>query len=240
MLVIAPEILDLLEQTRQVALSYADTEENSHWGIRSFIRERKGRNFLFANEQKDHLGLDFRVPLEDKATALALPFVALHKSMGSRGWLTARVRTEDELEAIIPLVRLSYELAKPFRRPEEALPGEAPEVLDFLEQVRRAAFSYEDVEEYFPYGDRAFRSRKGQIFLYASEYDSALYVNVRLPFGEREFALSLPNAEIPKYIGHKGWVGLKASTQDELDMVLPWIDLSYQENKPRRKVKAKK
>jgi predicted DNA-binding protein (MmcQ/YjbR family) len=240
MLVIAPEILDLLEQTRQVALSYPDTDESSHWGIRSFHRELKGRNFLFANEQKDHLGLDFRVPPADKATALALPFVELHKSMSSRGWLTARVRTGDELETIIPLLRLSYELAKPFRRPGEALPGEAPQVLDFLEQVRRAAFCYEDVEEYFPYGDRAFRSRTGQIFLYASEFDSALHLNVRLPFGEREFALSLPNAEIPKYIGNKGWVGLTASTQDELDMVLPWIDLSYEENKPKRKSKVKK
>ena len=65
-------------------------------------------------------------------------------------------------------------------------------------------------------------------------------MNVRLPFGEREFALTLPNVDIPKYIGHKGWVGIKVSTQDELDLAMPWIQVSYEENKPRRKGKAKK
>ncbi len=240
MLNIAPEILDLLEQTRQTVSGYADVEESSHWGVRSFFREIKGRNFLFVAEQKDHLELAFRAPLKEKETALKQPFVELHKSMDSRGWLTARVRTEAELVAVIPLIQLSYELGKPFRRPDEALPGEAPQVLDFLEQVRRAAFKYEGVEEYFPYGDRAFRSDKGRIFLYASEHETALYLNVRLPFGEHEFALNLPNVDIPKYIGHKGWVGIKTSTQDELDVVMPWIDVSYEENKPKRKVKAKK
>jgi predicted DNA-binding protein (MmcQ/YjbR family) len=240
MLNIAPDVLDLCEQVRQVASGYGNTEESFPWGVRTFARDVKSCNFLFITEQKDHLELVFRVPFLEKDAALDLPFVELHKSMASRGWLTARVRTQDELETVLPLVHLSYDLAQPFRRPEEALPGEMPEILDFLEQVRRVAFTYEDVEEYFPFGDRAFRSRKGQIFLYASEQDEALYLKVRLPLGEREFALTLLNVDIPKYIGHKGWVGVLISNQDELDMAIPWINLSYEENRPKRKLKAKK
>lgn len=240
MLDIAPEVAELLEQVRQVVLDYENTEESFPWGTRSFSRELKGRHFLFAYEQKDHLELLFRVPLQQREAALSLPFVEVHKSMGARGWLTGRLRTQAELETVLPMLRLSYELAKPFRRPEDALPGEKPEILDFLEQVRQVAVTYPDVEEYFPFGDRAFRSRKGQIFLYASEQDELLYVSVRLPFGEREFALTLPNVEIPRYIGHKGWVGVKVGNQEDLNMVLPWIDLSYEENKPKRKSKVKK
>ena len=97
MLVITPEILDLLEQARQVALSYEDTEEYFPWGTRSYFREIKGRNFLFIYEPKDHVELLFRVPLKDKAAALDLPFVEVHKSMADKGWLTARVRTEAQL-----------------------------------------------------------------------------------------------------------------------------------------------
>ena len=240
MLDVAPEVAELLEQVREVALGYEDSQEAFPWGTRSFFREIKGRHFLFAYEQKDHLELLFRVPMQDKVLALSLPFVEVHKSMGSRGWLTARTRNQDELEAVLPMLRLSYVLAKPFRHPEDALPGEKLELIGFLEQVRQVAFTYPDVEEYFPFGDRAFRSRKSQIFLYASEQDESIFVSVRLPSGEREFALTLPNVEIPRYIGHKGWVGVKVGNPDDLSMVLPWIDLSYEENKPKRKSKAKK
>lgn len=240
MLDIAPELAELLEQVRDEVLSYKDTEESFPWGTRSFSRELKGRNFLFIYEQKDHLELIFRVPVQQKEAVLNLPFGEVHKSMGERGWLSARIKTQEELDEIRPMLKVSYEMAKPFRGPADALPGEKVEVLDFLAKVRHKANTFPDVEEYFPFGDRAFRSRKGQIFLYAGEQDEALYVSVRLPFGEREFALSLPNVEVPRYIGHKGWVGVKVRNQDDLNIVLPWIDISYEENKPKRKTKVKK
>lgn len=238
---ITPEVLDLLEQVRQIVLSYEEAEEYFPWKSRAFFRSLKGRNFLFANEQPDYLEVTFRLPSSEKERALKLPFIQVHKYMDERGWVNANIRTQAELDQIVPWLRLSYDMNKPFRSKTELVDGETPEPLDFLEQVRHNALSYEDdIEEYFPYGDRAFRSRRGQIFLYAGEQENSLYVNVRLPLGEREYALSLPYVDIPKYIGHKGWVGAKIHTQEELDIVLPWIGISYTMNKPVRKSKAKK
>lgn len=237
---VAPEVLDLLEQVRQKALSYDDTEEHFTWGTRTFFRGMKGRNFLFTNEIKDQLEIIFRVPKGQREQLLAEPFIDLHKHMGERGWVSARVKTQEELDKALPWIEISYELNKLFRSKADLLPGETPEVLDFLEQVRQAAMRYEDIEEFFPFGDRAFRPRKGQIFLYAGEGDDHLYINVRLPLGEREYALSLPFVDVPKYIGHKGWVGAKVGSQEELDIVFPWIDASYEMNRPARKRRAKK
>jgi hypothetical protein len=236
-----PEILDLLEQVRQLALSYDDAEEYFPWKNRGFFRGLKGRNFLFANEKPDHLELFFQLPVGRQTEALTQPFVEVNKSMESNGWLTARVRTPEELATVIPWIKTSYELNKPFRTKSDLIEGEVPEVLDFLEQVRQQANSYgTEIEEYFPFGGRAFRSKKGQIFLHANEAGDHLYVNVRLPIGEREYALSLPFVDVPKYIGYKGWVGAKIRTQEELEIVLPWITMSYDLNKPARKSKAKK
>lgn len=237
---VAPEILDLLEQVRQKALSYPDAEEHFPWGTRTFFREMKGRNFLFVNEKPDQVEVTFRVPLGQREEILAESFVEANKNMDQRGWLVAKIKTQEELDRILPWIETSYALNKPMRSRDELLPGEAPQVLDFLEQVRQIALSYDDIEEFFPYGGRAFRPRKGQIFLHANEGDDHLYLNVRLPIGEREYALSLPFVDVPKYIGHKGWVGVTVRTQEELDLALPWIGVSYDMNRPVRKSRAKK
>lgn len=240
MLDAAPEVEELVEQTRQVVLALPEAEENFHWGTRTFSRKMKGNNFLFLFPKKDYLELLFKVPVHEKEAALKLPFIEKHKGMEQRGWLTAAVKTPEEFAEVAPMLRQSYAMSSPFRGPADALPGEDPRILEMLEAVRQAAHKYDDVEEYFPYGTRAFRQRKGQIFLYAGESDDWLNMNVRLPFGEREYALTLPNVEIPKYIGHKGWVAVKVRDQDDLGMALPWIEMSFDENRPKRKPRLKK
>ncbi len=239
MALLSPAILELLEQVRQIALSYPEAEEYFPWGTRSYFRSLKGRNFLFVVEGLDDLVVSLRLPLGEQAGAVSLPFVERHKSMGFKDWFTATIKTDEELDLIKPWIGLSYELGKPFRGKADCLPGEQPYILEFLDRVRQIAHSYEDIEEYFPFGDRAFRKRKGQIFLHANEHQDGLYVAVRLPMGEREHALSLPFVEVPKYIGHKGWVGAKVRNEEELETVLPWVDLSYEMNQPVRKNKLK-
>ncbi len=240
MLNFAPEVYDFLEQVRESALGYEGAEEYSPWGTRAFFREVKGRNFLFVIEQPDHLEVLVRLYSRERAVALGLPFVETHKSMGNRGWVSVKIRRQEELDRVLPWIKLSYDLNKPFRTKADYMEGETVEILDFLEQVRQVALGYKDIEEYFPFGDRAFRKRKGKIFVYASESDEHLYVNVRLPLGEREDALELPFVEVPKYLGHRGWVGAKVRTQEELDTVLPWIQTSYELNNPPRKSRLKK
>ncbi len=238
-LIISPTVLDFLEQARQVAVSFEGAEEYFPWGNRGFFRDIKGRNFLFLKEQPDYLDITVRLVGAAREVAINQPYVENPKEMGERGWITARVRTQAELDAVLPWISLSYELNKPFRTQEDALPGEKPEILGFLEKIRQLAFSYSEVEENFPYGDRAFRLIKGKIFVYASEHEDYLYVNVRLPLGEREYALSLPFVEVPKYIGHKGWIGAKVSTLEELETVIPWVQVSYDVNHPPKKKRAK-
>jgi predicted DNA-binding protein (MmcQ/YjbR family) len=237
MAVLSPEVFDLVERLRQIALDFPNSEEYFPWGGRAYFRDIKGRNFLFANEKSDALEVVFRIPAGQRDTALQLANVTPYKYMSERGWLSANIKTRAELDQIQPWIATSYALNKPIRRPDEIIEGEMPHVLDFLEQIRQLACAYPDVEEYFPYGDRAFRTRKRNIFLYASEADEYLYLNIRLPYGEREYALTLPFTEVPKYIGNKGWVGAKIRTPEELETVKSWLHLSYDMNNPPRRKK---
>lgn len=238
---LTPEMLGWLEQIRQSALSYDDSEEYFPWGTRTFSRGMKGNNFLFVLDEKHKTSLEvlLRLPAATATQALEQPFVARHKSMGFKGWLTVKIKEQAALEMVLPWIAVSYALSKPVRQPNELVEGEDPIVLTMLEAVRRAAMSYDDIEEFFPYGSRAFRRRKGQIFLYASEGDDCLNVSVRLPLGVREYALTLPFVSVPKYIGPKGWLEAQVSTEAELQTVLPWIDFSFEMNKPARRSKAK-
>lgn len=237
---IPPELKENLEeilaQVREIALGFENTEEYAPWGNRAFFRDIKGCNFLFANPKDDYLNLVLRLPKSQKAEALQLPFIEPDKSLGEhRGWLSAKVHSPEELEIILPWLKISYNLNNPFRGKADTLEGENSFVLEALEEIREKALSFGDIEEFFPYGGRAFRKRKGQIFLHADELEEYLNVTVRLPLGEREFALNLPYVEIPKYIGNKGWVSAKIRSPEELEIALAWVEISFHMNQPVRK-----
>jgi hypothetical protein len=238
---LTPELLDLIAEIRQVALSYDDAEEYTPWGTLAFFRGLKGRNFLFVNDKLEGC-LEVIVQLlpAQRDQIMSLPFVELHKSMGKGGWVSAKIRNHAEVVQVIPWIHWSYALNKPIRDKEDLLPGEAQAVLDFLTQVRQIALAYEDIEEYFPFGERAFRPRKGKIFLYTSEQDECLLLKVRLTPMERDYALTMPFVDVPRYIGHQGWVAGSVTTQEELDIMLPWIGESYNINQPVRKGRARK
>ena len=241
MAAISPQVLELLDQVCRVASSYDEAEEYSPWHNRAFFRKVKGCNFLFANEKPDYLDVILRLPKAQHDAALTLPFVTPGFSLENKSWLNAKIRTQSELNTVLPWIDLSYRISDPFRGPADVIEGEVPLVLDFLDQLRQAVKQYGEIEEFFPYGSRAFRQPpKGSIFLYATEQPDNLMVNVRLPFGEREHALELDFVEVPKYIGHKGWVSATVRDEEELDLVLAWLDLSYEMNKPARKSRPRK
>jgi predicted DNA-binding protein (MmcQ/YjbR family) len=229
-------VVEILEQVRQLALSYDGAEEYFPWGYHAFFRDIKGCNFLLLDAKPDYLEITVRLPQATRTKILAEQIfsIELNKSLGYKGWINVRVSQPSELEPVVAWIELSYRLNKPIRTSEDLVEGEVPHSLECLIQLRQAIMTYGDIEEFFPYGDRAFRRRKGQIFLYTSERDETFYASVRLPMGVHEHALSLPFTEVPKYIGPKGWVSARIDSQTELDTVLGWLELSYDMNKPKR------
>src|SRR3954467_12481556 len=97
---VSQEVLELLEEVRQQALSFENAEEAFPWGTRVFFRDLKGRNFLFANTKEDYLEVTLRLPKEQKAQVLELPFVEPSRYMTN--WVNANVRTQEELDHISP------------------------------------------------------------------------------------------------------------------------------------------
>src|SRR5690348_2290209 len=107
------EVLELLEEVRQQALSFENAEEAFPWGNRVFFRDLKGRNFIFANTKEDYLEVTFRLPKAEKAKVLKLVFAEPSSYMPN--WVNAKVRTQAELDQISPWLKVSYDLNKPFR-----------------------------------------------------------------------------------------------------------------------------
>src|SRR3712207_8734108 len=48
--------------------------------------------------------------------ALSLPFVERPKGWGERGWISAKVRRQAELDTVLPWIKISYDLNKPDRK----------------------------------------------------------------------------------------------------------------------------
>ena len=110
----------------------------------------------------------------------------------------------------------------------------------FRSQARKVANAYPDIEEYFPYGSRAFRPLGGKIFLYTTEFDDALYLIVKPSPITKDYALTLPYVDIPKYFGPSGWIGVTCANQEELENGLLWLEESYKITNTPKKSRTRK
>lgn len=231
---------DFIAQIRELALSFEDAVEYFPWHDHAFYREQKGCNFLYLIEHAEYIEILVRLPKGVREAVLSQPNVEVNIHMNHKGWMSVKINNQAELDEAKKWIALSYQYNKPIRRQEDLLEGESSETLMFLEEVRKLALSFGDVEEYFPFTDRAFRLRKGKIFLYATECIDYLNVTVLLPTSLREFALRQPYVEVPKYLAYKGWISAKVSNAQELDTVLGWIETSFEMNQPPRKKSSRK
>ena len=105
--------------------------------------------------------------------------------------------------------------------------------------MRDRAMSYPQIEETFPWGERAIKV-KGKTFLFMRLADKELSFSVKLPRTGVQ-ALALPFAKPTEYgLGKHGWVTVRISkTSKELtDQCFSWLDESYRAVAPKKVVDA--
>lgn len=107
--------------------------------------------------------------------------------------------------------------------------------------LRKAALTYPQATEDFPWGHRAFKIKK-KLFLILS-YDKDIFnVTVKLPVTGKQ-ALALPFAEPTGYgLGKSGWVTASFGPKDTvpIELLEDWMDESYRAIAPKKLVAALK
>lgn len=107
-----PDLSDLAEQLRRLALSFPETREDEPWGHPVF---KVSENSMFASMSfsDDAVLLTVKLTAEEREMAHLLPFVSTARYVGRYGWVTAEVADEESLEAALEWLRESYWLKAP-------------------------------------------------------------------------------------------------------------------------------
>jgi predicted DNA-binding protein (MmcQ/YjbR family) len=101
--------------------------------------------------------------------------------------------------------------------------------------LRRAALSYPEVHEDFPWGERALKVKR-KVFLFMRYDASQLSLSVKLPASQGA-ALMFPFAEPTGYgLGKAGWVTARFArgSRPPLTLLEAWVSESYQAVAPAK------
>ena len=114
-----PDLADLAERLRELALSFPETYEDEPWGYPVF---KVGDNSMFATMSvaEECVRLTVKLTAEEREMAQFLPYVSTARYVGRYGWVTAEVADDESLEAALEWLRESYWLKAP---PGAALRG---------------------------------------------------------------------------------------------------------------------
>ncbi len=111
--------------------------------------------------------------------------------------------------------------------------------LSLAESTLRAhAFTFPEVTEDFPWGERAIKV-KGKVFVFMYRGEDSLSLSCKLP-GSCGVALMFPFAKPTGYgLGKSGWVSARFGSEDEVpvEMLSEWIEESYRAVAPKTLVK---
>jgi predicted DNA-binding protein (MmcQ/YjbR family) len=107
-----PDLDDLAEELRRLALSLPETREDEPWGNPVF---KVGENKMFASMSvgEDAVRLTVKLTPEEREMAQLLPYVTRARYVGRYGWITAEVADEESLESAREWLRESYWLKAP-------------------------------------------------------------------------------------------------------------------------------
>src|SRR5690348_13731387 len=94
--------------------------------------------------------------------------------------------------------------------------------------LRTFALSLPGAWEDHPWGDSVYKNAKGKIFLFVGEDESgATTATLKLTPDEGTAALTLPFVSVARYVGRFGWVTARFTADVERDIVLEWVQRSY-------------
>ena len=107
-----PDLDDLAERLRELALSLPETYEDDPWGHPVF-KVAENRMFASMSVGEDAVRLTVKLTPEEREIAHFLPYVSVARYVGRYGWVTVRIEDEDCLEAALEWMRESYWLKAP-------------------------------------------------------------------------------------------------------------------------------
>ena len=107
-----PDLADLAERLRELALSFPETYEDEPWGHPVF---KVGDNSMFASMSvaEECVRLTVKLTPEEREIAQLLPYVSRAAYLGNWGWISAAIADEEALEAGLEWLRESYWLKAP-------------------------------------------------------------------------------------------------------------------------------
>jgi predicted DNA-binding protein (MmcQ/YjbR family) len=107
-----PDLDDLAERLRELALSLPEAYEDEPWGHPVF-KVAENRMFASMSVGEDAVRLTVKLTPEEREIAHLFPFVSTARYVGRYGWITAAVADEESLEAALEWLRESYWLKAP-------------------------------------------------------------------------------------------------------------------------------
>src|SRR6266540_1015129 len=92
-----PDLEDLAERLRELALSLPETYEDEPWGHPVF---KVAENKMFASMSvgEDRVFLTVKLTAEEREVAHLFPFVSTARYVGRYGWVTAEIADEEALK----------------------------------------------------------------------------------------------------------------------------------------------
>jgi predicted DNA-binding protein (MmcQ/YjbR family) len=109
-----PDLADLAEQLRRLALSLPETYEDEPWGHPVF-KVADNRMFAAMSVEDSAVYLTVKLTAEEREVAHLLPYVSTARYVGRYGWITAEVADDESLENALEWLRESYWLKAPGR-----------------------------------------------------------------------------------------------------------------------------
>jgi len=107
-----PDLEDLAERLRELALSLPETYEDEPWGYPVF-KVAENRMFASMSVAEECVRLTVKLTPEEREIAHLLPYVSTAAYVGRYGWMTAEVADHESLEAALEWLLESYWLKAP-------------------------------------------------------------------------------------------------------------------------------
>jgi predicted DNA-binding protein (MmcQ/YjbR family) len=109
-----PDLEDLAERLRQLALSLPETYEDEPWGEETPVfKVAENKMFALMSVADSCVRLTVKLTAEEREMAQLLPYVSTARYVGRYGWVTAEIADDESLECAFDWLRESYWLKAP-------------------------------------------------------------------------------------------------------------------------------